>query len=157
MENVPMLPNKAYEILASLILLLILLTGSYYEGFISEHDKLIKYEATITANAVLQNKQNILKEKEQNDTTAQITSDYSNTVAKLNDALRLHHTSSNSVSKPTNSIKSTNDPKPEQSNSCENSEFYTNALEDVVKLNALQDWINAEGLNNVSLVTGQKP
>jgi hypothetical protein len=149
-----MFPNP-YKIPIYLVLTILILAFTYYEGYSREHDKLITYQATIEANAVLQNKQNVLKEKEQNDTTTQITTDYSNTVAKLNSALRLQHTSSNIVPKPTSSIYSVNGPKPEQSNACTDT-FYANALEDVVKLNALQDWINAEGLNNVSLVTGQK-
>lgn len=150
--------NPIYKLIAFLIFIIGIATGSYFYGWKSSHDELVRFKAEQAQLAITQTQQAKEKEASQNEITNTVTLSYAHEIDRLNtvlnnDNVRLRNTATSSCSLP----KTATSPAPTDGTVKEQpraqlpagctQEFYKNALEDVVKLNNLQGWIHSEGLD----------
>ena len=149
-----MLLNPLYKLLAGLLFILITGVSCYYEGYSSEHDKFVTFKAQVTQESTIQLAQNKIKEDSNAAISQQTKSSYDSDLLRLSNALDqsnkrllLNHASAYSMSKASTSTAGTNVAQPEPSTACEGSVFYTNSLNDALKLEAIQSWITQENLN----------
>jgi hypothetical protein len=116
-----------------------IILGVYYYG---KHAQRVKDEIQAKEQQI----QTLNKEKEQDANTYQVATTYSAEIDRLHANLNwMRNHPKAPVSRPSNSPIIVNGTVPEQLGACEGTEFYTNALTDVIKLNALQRWIRLQG------------
>jgi len=117
-----------------------LLGSAYYKGYAHEHDKLIAYQAQIK-QIQLDNDIIVKQKDEENVKNAKtITAGYNAYYTKLIAGLHNNAANSGQPTKDSDSTKGADGAKQELGGTCQGSEFYSNALEDVLKLQSWQEW-----------------
>jgi hypothetical protein len=100
---IPMLP---YKLIAGLVGVLILVSGAYYKGYSGEHEKLITYQAQVTAIGKAQIAQNKIIEAKQQEasdhaaSTLKTTSDSIHAYYAAHPVIRVRYTASGSCGVP---------------------------------------------------------
>lgn len=116
---------------------------SYFFGWRGAHDALVQYRTSIEVIAKRQAEEVKQTELDHDRQTKAVAEIYSDDRARLLANLsRLRKQSNGSGTLPRDAInpQGTNAATSEQRGTCEGTEFYTNALSDVLQLKAWQEW-----------------
>jgi len=116
----------------------------HHLGYAGEHDKFVTYQAQVTQAAKDQNEASQRKDKANEEQTLAVANIYSGELDRLRSKLNSLQHNANGFGKlpqATDSTKGTNGEVKEPSGirGCDE-QFYSNALEDALKLQAWQDW-----------------
>jgi len=115
------------------ILVAIFLGAVYYAKY--EHDTLITYQASVAQAGRDQEALTKQKDKENDQTKLYIAQSYSDELARLQ-----RYTHRSQLPKASSGAQSFDGTQQELSGACKGTEFYSNALEDALKLQTWQEW-----------------
>ena len=135
-----------YKYLGIGFLLFGLIAGAYYKGYAHEHEKLVVYQTQVSQAALDQARTTKLKDEENAQTTDAVANYYDDQLTALTQRLQYLKDHPSSLPKAPNSAKSPDAATSEPSRTCQDTEFYGNALEDALKVEAWQKWANEQHL-----------
>lgn len=129
-----------YKYLALLGVALAIFGAGWYSGYSPQHDKLVSYKAQVAQAAKDQEIAVKAKEKEHDAQTAYVADSYSNYYQQLLTRLRDAQRRSSGLPQTASGPQGADGTQQELSRACQGSQFYSNALEDALKLQHWQEW-----------------
>ena len=136
-----------YRIAAGVVFIVAIFAAGYFYGWSGINNNFIAYKSKVDEAGRQQSEQSKQKEIENDRQTKAVEADYlAERTALFGNLERLRVKSAGGGSMPSNadSAKGVNGTAVEQLGDCEGSKFYTNALDDAMKLKWLQSWIRAQ-------------